>query len=344
MNEVLRMTENSIEIAKILVQDQSKKSHLKQALIHGADSNSTRRNKQHFWNKFKEWCEDRGAIPLPAEPDTVVLYLLDQASHEQKKSTLNNMRWAIDSIHQQQGLTAPTDNPEVKQQIKGLFRAMAEHRPEQVFQSKKKPITINQIRTMDFPKGILGLRDKALLLLGFATGMRRSELAAVRKDHIEETEYGLRIMIPRSKSDQLGEGDTVDVIRAAMGRNQNHCPVITVKKLMGENPYEHLFVRIRRINTPGGYRKGKLLSEPNKFIDRPLDGNGVYRIIKKYGAQVGMTQNDLGGHSLRAGCATYLLEKEVSPSAVQKQMRHKSFNTTQQYNRGETARALVGAY
>ena len=93
------------------------------------------------------------------------------------------------SIHQQQGFTAPTDNPEVKQQIKGLFRAMVEHRPEQVTQSKKKPITINQIRIMDFPKGILGLRDKALLLLGFATGMRRSELAAVRKDHIEETEF-----------------------------------------------------------------------------------------------------------------------------------------------------------
>ena len=77
---------------------------------------------------------------------------------------------------------------------------------------------------------------------------------------------------------------------------------------------------------------------------RPLDGNGVYRIVKKYGAQAGLAPEDLGGHSLRAGCATYLLEKEVPPAAVQKQMRHKSFNTTQQYNRGETARAVVGAY
>ena len=68
---------------------------------------------------------------------------------------------------------------------------MAEQRPEQVTLRKKKPITINQIRIMDFPKGVLGVRDKALLLLGFATGMRRSELVAVRKDHIEETEYGL---------------------------------------------------------------------------------------------------------------------------------------------------------
>jgi integrase len=197
---------------------------------------------------------------------------------------------------------------------------------------------------MDFPKGVLGLRDKSLLLLGFATGMRRSELASVKKCHIEETEHGLRVRIPRSKSDQLGDGDSVDVIRAAMGRNQKHCPVKTVQELLSENPYEHLFVRVRRVNTPEGYQKSKMLSEPNRFIDRPLDGNGVYRIVKKYGVQVGLSPKALGAHSLRAGCATYLLEKEVPPAAVQKQMRHKSFNTTQQYNRGETARALVGAY
>jgi len=209
--EVLQMTKNSLEIGKILVPDQAAANRLKRTLIQSADSASTRRNRQHFWKKFKEWCEARDVSPLPAEPDTVVLYLLNQARQEQKKSTLNNMRWAIDTIHQQQGLTAPTDDPEAKQQIKGLFRTMAEQRPEQVTLRKKKPITINQIRIMDFPKGVLGLRDKALLLLGFATGMRRSELAAVRKEHIEVTEYGLRIRIPRSKSDQLGEGDSVDV-------------------------------------------------------------------------------------------------------------------------------------
>ena len=338
------MTKKSLEIGKILVPDQDAANRLKQALIQSADSASTRRNRQHFWKKFKEWCETHDLNPLPTEPDDVAMYLLDQAGQGMKKSTLNNMRWAIDTTHQQHGFTAPTDDPEAKQQIKGLFKTISEQRPEQIIQSKKKPITINQIRIMDFPKGLLGLRDKALLLLGFATGMRRSELAAVRKEHIEVTKYGLRIRIPQSKSDQLGEGGSVDVIKAAMGRNQKHCPVKNVQELMGENPYEHLFVRVRRVITPGGYRKRKMLSEPNRFIDRPLDGNGVYRIVKKYGAQVGLAPEDLGGHSLRSGCATYLLEKEVPPVAVQKQMRHKSFNTTQQYNRGETARALVGAY
>ena len=106
------MTKNSLEIGKILVQDQSTKSILKQALIQSADSASTRRNRQHFWMKFKEWCEARDASPLPAEPDTVVFYLLNQAGQEQKKSTLNNMRWAIDTTHQQDGFAASTDEPE----------------------------------------------------------------------------------------------------------------------------------------------------------------------------------------------------------------------------------------
>ena len=338
------MTEKSMEIGKLLVPDQLTTSHLKQALIQSADSFSTRRNRKHFWKKFEQWCEARENSPMPAEPDTVVLYLLDQAGLGKKKSTLNNMRWAIDTTHQQQGLTAPTDDPEAKLQIKGLFRKMLEHLPDQVTMRKKKPITINQIRRMDFPRGLLGLRDKALLLLGFATGMRRSELAAVKKEHIEETEFGLRIRIPQSKSDQLGEGETVDVIRASTLRNQNHCPVSSIQELMVVNPYVHLFVRVKSIIPPGGYRKRKMLSEPNRFIESPLDGNGVYRIVKKYGAQVGLAPEDLGGHSLRAGCATYLLDKEVPPAAVQKQLRHKSFNTTQQYNRGETAKALVGAY
>ena len=113
---------------------------------------------------------------------------------------------------------------------------------------------------------------------------------------------------------------------------------------MVENPYVHLFVLVKSIIPPGGYRKRKMLSEPNRFIESPLDGNGVYRIVKKYGAQVGLAPEDLGGHSLRAGCATYLLDKEVPPAAVQKQLRHKRFNPTQQYNRGETGKALVGDY
>ncbi len=85
------MTKKSLEIGKILVPDQDAANRLKQALIQSADSASTRRNRQHFWKKFKEWCETHDSNPLPTEPDAVVMYLLDQAGQGMKKSTLNNM-------------------------------------------------------------------------------------------------------------------------------------------------------------------------------------------------------------------------------------------------------------
>ena len=68
------------------------------------------------------------------------------------------------------------------------------------------------------------------------------------------------------------------------------------------------------------------------------------QIIKSYVNQLGLEPTFFGGHSLRAGLATYLLDHEVQAAAVQKQMRHKRFDTTQKYNRGETARAMVGSY
>ena len=303
---------------------------LKTALKQSADSPSTRRNRQHFWKKFEAWCAEHGVQSIPADPDSVIYYLVDQARRGQKKATLNNMRWAIDSTHLNQGLQAPGNDPEAKQLIKGLMRELADKRPEQAKTDKKKPITIDLIRKMKFPEGRKGIRDKTIMLLGFATGMRRSELAMIRREHIEETSFGLQIMIPSSKSDQMAEGETVDVVKAAKGRNLDWCPVKAVLTLLSMHKNRWLFVPDKTLDTG--------------FKTNHMDGNTIYRIVKKYGAQVGLNPEEIGAHSLRAGCATYLLEKEVPPAAVQKQMRHKSFDTTQQYNRGETARALRGAY
>ena len=183
---------------------------------------------------------------------------------------------------------------------------------------------------MKFPEGRKVIRDKTIILLGFATGMRRPELAMIRREHIEETSFGLQIMIPSSKSDQMAEGETVDVAKAAKGRNLDWCPVKAVLTLLSMHKNRWLFVPDKTLDTG--------------FKTKHMDGNTIYRIVKKYGAQVGLNPEEIGAHSLRAGCATYLLENEVPPAAVQKQMRHKSFDTTQQYNRGETARALRGAY
>ena len=257
---------------------------LKTALKQSADSPSTRRNRQHFWKKFEAWCAERGVKSIPADPDSVVYYLVDQARRGQKKATLNNMRWAIDSTHLNQGLQAPGNDPEAKQLIKGLMRELADKRPEQAKTDKKKPITIDLIRKMKFPEGRKGIRDKTIMLLGFATGMRRSELAMIRREHIEETSFGLQIMIPSSKSDQMAEGETVDVVKAAKGRNLDWCPVKAVLTLLSMHKNRWLFVPDKTLDTG--------------FKTKHMDGNTIYRIVKKYGAQVGLNPEEIGAHSL----------------------------------------------
>ena len=313
---------------------------LKKILIQNSDSPSTIRNRRHFWQKFEAWCKETSHPALPTKSDTLVLYLFDQARKGAKKSTLNNMRWAIDSRHRKEDMPAPSDNLEARLQIKGLLRELASKRPDQVKKSKKKPITIEHIKKMNFPDGIEGIRDRTLLLVGFSSGMRRSELASLERTSIRPSEFGLRIEIPRSKSDQSGKGEVIDIVRAIDYSNHGFCPVDNLEKLLGLHNHKRVFTRIKRKS-----KKNEGLNQFTKeFTDTNLDGNLIYRLIKKYGVQIGFKEHEIGAHSLRSGCATYLLEKAVPAAIVQKQLRHKSFDTTQSYNHVENARLIKGVY
>jgi integrase len=269
---------------------------------------------------------------LPISPETLCDYLTHLAESGIKTAGLDSARWAIDQIHRFKELERPSNSEQVRLHLKGLKRLMLEQRPEQVRINRKQPITIDHIRKMHFQEGIIGIRDKALLLTGFATGMRRSELAAMKKDDIQSTEFGYRITIWKSKTNQEGLEEKVDLLKATRGKNLDWCPVNALEELLEAVPGDAVFQSMN----------GKGVSV--RFSGKHLSGYSIACIVKKVSNSTDSDTSQFAGHSLRAGCATYLLDKEVSPAAVQKQMRHKSFDTTQQYNRGETARALRGAY
>ena len=178
----------------------------------------------------------------------------------------------------------------------------------------------------------MGLRDRALMLVGFASGMRRSELTALKREDVENTEFGLRLRIYKSKSNQEGSSESVDVLKAMKGANSKWCPVRAFLALSEKLEGEYIFQSI--------------IGKKNtcRFSGKALSGISVGQIIKSYVNQLGLEDTSFGGHSLRAGLATYLLDHEVQSAAVQKQMRHKRFDTAKKYNRGETARAMVGSY
>jgi integrase len=166
------------------------------------------------------------------------------------------------------------------------------------------------------PAGKLkGLRDKALLLLGFGGAFRRSELVALDVADIEETDEGLRVTIRRSKTDQDGVGQTIAVVRGGA-----QCPVRAVRAWLDaagitEGPV------FRPVRKGGAVR------------DRRLSAQTVRIIVRAYAKQVGLDADEFSAHSLRSGFLTSAARRGASIFKMRDVSRHKSMDVLQSYVR-----------
>src|SRR5229473_666604 len=176
---------------------------------------STRKAYGTDFRIFREWCEARGVSALPAAPETVAAYLAAHAATS-KASTLGRRVAAIGYAHKLAGLETPTDAEGVKATMRGIRRTFGSARV------RKAPAVSGKMLGMvaTAPNNLAGIRDRALLLLGFAGAFRRSELVALDVADIEETETGLLVTIRQSKTDQEGAGDVI-----ALARGDVACPV-----------------------------------------------------------------------------------------------------------------------
>ena len=158
---------------------------------------------------FAGWCDARGVAPLPATPETVAIFLADQASAGIRPSTLTRRVAAIRYAHTLAGHEPPTNSELVKAAMKGIRRR------EGAAPDRKAPATAERIAAMvqGIPTTPSGLRDRALILLGFAGAFRRSELVALQVEDLTATPDGYRIQIRSSKTDQEGHGHEIAVYR-----------------------------------------------------------------------------------------------------------------------------------
>ena len=195
-------------------------------------------------------------------------------------------------------------------------------------QLRQEALTLEHIRSITFTDDPKGWRNKALLLVGFAGGFRRSELAAIRAEDIAETPDGIRITLQRSKSDQEGAGVDVDVVRAVSPAS---CPVVALEIWLTRS-------RIKSGPVFPSFNRGSLPT------GKALSPFSVGQIVKWAAGECGFDPRKFGGHSLRAGAATYLLGRGKEIYVVADHLRHKSINTTRRYNHNATAKALKGVY
>jgi hypothetical protein len=176
------------------------------AFLLAAKAASTLRAYWADWNHFEAWCGEHGQLALSAVPETVAYYLTALAGTH-KPATLQRRLTAISKAHQAAGHPSPasTQHAAVSEILKGIKRTVGTAQPG------KEPLFTVEIRKMiaALPGNLQGARDRALLVIGFAGGFRRSELAALNTDDVAETDDGLVLSLRRSKTDQEGQGSKV---------------------------------------------------------------------------------------------------------------------------------------
>ena len=272
---------------------------------------STRKAYGTDFRLFKAWCETRGASSLPASPEAVAAFLAAETGNGTKPSTLARRVAAIRYAHKLAGLATPTDSEAVKATLRGIRRTVG------AAKVRKAPAVAAKVRAMVAlaPEGLKGLRDCALLLLGFAGAFRRSELVALDVADIAETETGLLVTIRRSKTDQDGEGVTI-----AIARGDVACPARALREWLDAAGIEAgpIFRPINKAGTVAAER---------------LTDQSVAKIVKAYAERAGFDPTVFSGHSLRSGFLTSAAGNGASIFKMMDVSRHKSVDTLRGYVR-----------
>ncbi len=282
---------------------------------------------------FSTYCrvELGGASVLPASAETVTLYITDMATDKPigrslKISTIGRRLASISAWHKREGFLSPTEDRLVRETMKGIRRRKG---------SKKKqaaPLTVGVltrvlkvIRTHDKKTGAVlpaSLRDRALLLMGFAGSFRREEISDLRVSDLEFFEgRGLVVEVGTSKTDAEGEGAVVGI---PYGDHELTCPITAVNRWLefsGKSGENHLFCRIDR---HGNLKEGG------------ISGDGINDLVKKRVQHAGLDATRYSGHSLRAGLPTSASEEKVGMEAWMPHTRHKSVKVAMGYARTGT--------
>ncbi|WP_424140165.1 tyrosine-type recombinase/integrase [Roseomonas chloroacetimidivorans] len=277
-------------------------------------SDNTKRAYESDWRAFCRWCEAGGISPLPASPVVVAGHLASLAG-TLGRSGLRRRLAAIAHHHRGAGHPWETRHPAIAATMRGILATHGKTaRPAAALTSAEVKRLLAACGT-----DTAGLRDRALLLLGFAGALRRSELVAIDREHLRFTSEGMTLFIPRSKRDQEGEGATIGIPR---GLNPLSCPVRAMEE----------WLRRTRIEWGAVFRR---LSPGGALEDR-LSPQGVWKILRKRAELARLTVDEterLSPHGLRAGFITEAYLKGALDEQVMHHTRQKSIATTQGYRR-----------
>ena len=235
---------------------------------------------------------------MPSQPKIIALYIT-HLSKSSKFSTLKRRIASISVLHKLKGHYLDTKHPIIMENLHGIKRTLGTR------QKAKKPILINDLKLIIKAIDEEKIRDKALILIGFSGGFRRSELVNIHYNDIEFVTEGVKILIKRSKTDQSGEGSVKAI---PYFENQEFCPVLALKN----------YVSKKFSNT----HEGKVFNISDK---------SVALIIKRYAEKAGLDSSKYAGHSLRSGFATTAAEFGAEERNIMAMTGHKTTQMVRRY-------------
>jgi integrase len=280
-----------------------------------ARSAATRRAYASDWAIFTAWCEAHGLQSLRAAPEIVAVFVADQADAGFNPSTIGRRVAAIGHHHRASGHPAPTAMPTAGR----LAEVRAGIRAEKgVAKRQKRPADAAALRNMLAAiegDGLRAIRDRAVLAIGMAAALRRSELVALEVDHVAIVPKGLEILIAKSKTDQQRAGAVVAIPEGSRIR-----PKALLLDWMAAAGYSEgpLFRRLTRLDA---------------LTNDAMSDRAVARLVQRYADAAGYDPRYFAGHSLRSGFLTEGAGQGATIFKLQEVSRHKSVQILSEYVR-----------
>jgi len=288
-------------------------THLQTAadrLALAARSPATLRAYRTDWDAFVTWCHTQNVTALPAQPETVAAWIASRLEQGRKAATLARGVAAVSCAHEMAGFESFSRSRLVQDALRGMRRTLG------TAPTRKAPVTVVLMRHMlaAQPDTLIGLRNRALLALGFAGALRRAELVTLEIGDLVLQEGGALLTLRRSKTDPDGAGQTIGILNGSTIRALDHlsawCETAGITSGL-------LFRSVDRHGRVGG----------------SLSDRSVARIVKTAAQTVGLDPEHFSGHSLRAGFITSGAEAGADALLIAETSRHKSLDVLRHYVR-----------
>ena len=284
--------------------------------LKSSKANNTLRAYKSDFKDFGAFCNKHGFNSLPTEPKIVSLYIT-HLSKNSKISTLRRRLVSISMVHKIKGHYLDTKHPIIIENLMGIRRTKGS------MQKGKKPLLISHLKLLinvineQKTEEIKKARDKAIILIGFGGGFRRTELISIDHDDLEFVPEGLKITIKRSKTDQYGEGMIKGLPYFI---NEIYCPVLSLKK----------WLDLSKIKSGPIFRR---FAKGSSLTNNRLTDQSVVLLIKNYLNLAGIENSNYSGHSLRSGFATVAAESGADERSIMSMTGHKSTQMVRRYIR-----------